>query len=80
MFAKEARRLVKWFSFKLVIKISFQIIVTAMKGPYLPITKKPKIIFWVNQQQKDGNSEKKKKVIIFWVFQYFDILIGMSAI
>ena len=79
MFAKEARRLVKWFSFKLVIKISFQIIVTAMKGPYLPITKKPKIIFWVNQQQKDGNSEKKKGVIS-WVFQYFDILIGMSAI
>ena len=39
---KEARLLVQTFSLNFRIKILFQILVTAINGPYLPITLKPK--------------------------------------
>ena len=50
-----------------------------MKGPYLPITKKPKIFFWVTQKQRDANS-KEKESNNFLNILIFDILIGMSSI
>ena len=44
MFAKRARPLVK--KFILNLEFEFRIIVTVMKGPYLPITRKRKTIFF----------------------------------
>ena len=51
-----------------------------MNGSWLRIIQKPNTIFlWGLKKQKNAHF-KKKKVIISWIFQYFDILIGIFAI
>ena len=48
--------------FKLQIRTLFRIFLTALNGPYLPITEKPKTDFvWVTKKQKKAYLKKKKK-------------------
>ena len=49
---------------------------TAINGPYLLITWKPKTIFSEWLKNEKITYFKKKKIRISWIFQYFDILIG----
>ena len=61
MSGKEARPLAEKVEFKFKLNLSFQIIRTAMNGPYLPITRKPKIIFseWLENRKVHISKNKK---------------------
>ena len=50
-----------------------------MKGPYLPITKKPKI-FFLSDSKTERCKFRKKESNNFLNILIFDILIGMSCI
>ena len=50
-----------------------------MKGPYLPITKKPKI-FFLSDSKTERCKFRKKESNNFLNILIFDILIGMSSI